>query len=57
MPTMGSFTTTRKTHNPLSTVKKHTISTVAMTTNAMQGDRKRCIEAGMDDYIAKPKAL
>jgi len=50
MPEMDGYETTRHIRQKY---KKH-IPIVAMTAHALQGDKEKCLEAGMDDYIAKP---
>jgi CheY-like chemotaxis protein len=53
MPEMDGFEATRIVREFEKSTGGH-IAIVAMTAHAMKGDRERCIEAGMDDYIAKP---
>ena len=54
MPEMDGYEATRKIRSPKSKVLKHDIPIIAMTANAMKGDDKICLEAGMDDYMSKP---
>jgi len=54
MPELDGFETTRLIRNGQAGEANRTLPIVAMTANAMVGDRERCIAAGMDDYIAKP---
>lgn len=54
MPVLDGFETVRALRQEDSGVLDRRIPVVAMTANAMKGDRELCLEAGMDDYIAKP---
>jgi len=54
MPVMDGVVATNKIRDPKSTVRDHDIPIIAMTANAMDGDRKKYLDAGMDDYLTKP---
>ncbi len=53
MPVMDGFEATKLIREQEKTEKPHT-TIVAMTAGAMKGDRERCMDAGMDDYLVKP---
>ena len=54
MPDMDGYEATRVIRDPQSGVRSHDVPVIAMTAHARQEERKRWIEAGMDDCIFKP---
>ncbi len=54
MPEMDGYDATRAVRAGEAGESNKSIPIIAMTANAMEGDREKCMIAGMDDYIAKP---
>jgi CheY-like chemotaxis protein/HPt (histidine-containing phosphotransfer) domain-containing protein len=54
MPVMDGFESTQVVRKREIETSKNRTPIIAMTANAMQGDKARCLDAGMDDYVSKP---
>ncbi len=54
LPGMDGFEATRRIRDPASSVRNHQVPIIAVTAFAMSGDEQRCLQAGMNGYVAKP---
>lgn len=54
MPVMDGYETTQKVRKMEIKKNRSRVTIIAQTANAMKGDKDKCLDAGMDDYISKP---
>ena len=54
MPELDGYETTRRIREAEAVLGRPHTRIIAMTANAMPGDRERCADSGMDDYVSKP---
>jgi PAS domain S-box-containing protein len=54
MPVMDGIEATRRIRESNTSQTSRRVPVVALTADALHGDRERCLEAGMDDYLTKP---